>query len=418
MQTVPPIWITQSPSKWSKSPEWMTFHFLVDAERCPRSAALRSSAYPAVWDKVGYPEKPSLPATTGRIIHMCVQRIACELALNGCGSVRDARAIQILRSMGGYSTVIAAIADLALGALDENPRFYRMRDSLSSAIRSQIHRIREKVQILLSRLDWRTITSAVHSEEAPSSDAPPRANLRNCLRDGTHFEVELRDELLRWKGVADVIDLSSSGCSITDFKSGNQSESHELQIRIYAVLWRYDIDLNPHGQLATRLVLSYPGQEHVLEPLSTEELAKLRAEIKTRTDLVRQAVDAEMPKPNLSDESCNGCQVRHLCVEYWTEKRRRICTKDNQGNYFDDLEVIVTSKRSELLWEATCLIDSSGPSAATMLMRLPPGEKILETHLAPGKRLRITGALVLRRDDDELPLVQITATSEFLFPGM
>jgi hypothetical protein len=79
MLNVPPIWTTDGPTEWASPPEWMRVHYLLEAERCPRSVALRYSRYATSWTKQGYPERPHVASLVGQRVHASVERIASEL---------------------------------------------------------------------------------------------------------------------------------------------------------------------------------------------------------------------------------------------------------------------------------------------------------------------------------------------------
>src|SRR5260370_38803517 len=114
MPNIPPIFTTAGPTEWASPPEWMSVHYLLAAERCPRSVAHRYSRYTTIWKKQGYPEKPHVAFLIGRIVHTSVERIASELAKKGYRSLSDLGAVRVLREMGGYSLVISRTAPRSL----------------------------------------------------------------------------------------------------------------------------------------------------------------------------------------------------------------------------------------------------------------------------------------------------------------
>ena len=323
MKAVPAIWTVRRPRALGQAPEWMSFHFLTEAEQCPRSTALRHGNYPDLWNRSGYPRKPHLAALSGQIVHIVVRRIALELARGGCASLQEAKAVQILKDLGGYTKLIVQSTDAVLNSLVGNPRGEFVRDHITSRLRAHVAEIREQVQVLVARLRWQEETippSLLDTPVMAPSNVPGLT--RKPLGFGTHFEVELRDEQLGWKGIADLLSISEDDCAITDFKTGERSECHELQVRIYALLWARDNELNPSGRHATRLVLSYSQGEHDVTSLDDvwEENA-LAADLRTRTAAVRQALQSPEPKANVSEENCRTCEVRHLCNEYWNAIR-------------------------------------------------------------------------------------------------
>ncbi len=123
------VFTTLTPTEWQAPPEWMNFHYLVRAEHCPRSAALRHATYSQLWSRRGYPDKPSLAALAGMVMHRAIARIIRALADSGVDSFQEPRAVAILKNLGGYSKVIAeSVADVTK-SFAGNPRFELVRAS-------------------------------------------------------------------------------------------------------------------------------------------------------------------------------------------------------------------------------------------------------------------------------------------------
>jgi hypothetical protein len=59
-----PIWKVCHPSSPATIPEWMSIHFLLEAEKCPRACALKNARYSQVWNRSGF---PSRPVAAGRV---------------------------------------------------------------------------------------------------------------------------------------------------------------------------------------------------------------------------------------------------------------------------------------------------------------------------------------------------------------
>jgi CRISPR/Cas system-associated exonuclease Cas4 (RecB family) len=414
MPLVPTIWTTSSPATWAQAPEWMNFHFLLEAERCPKAAALRHAEYPQIWTKHGYPDKPHASAITGRIVHASVERIARELALDHCVRLQDPKAIEVLKKMGGYSTVISQFTESVLATFADNPRYIPVSDTISSIVRSRVPQIREQIQVLLSRLVWSGGAGPVIEVNGSTTESPTSTRRQSPLPLGTHFEVELRDEALRWKGFADLIEVQGSDVAIVDFKTGDKSDVHELQIRIYALLWLRDAELNPAATPAAKLILSYPRGDEVLPGITQAQANELAAELKTRTDRVRESLHAEKLKANLSAEHCGKCQVRHLCPEYWTPMRQKAAPRANgKQMYFDDVELVITQRRGDTVWDAMCSTSDLLLPSAKVMVRIQPIASVIEDQLIPGTRIRLTDALVSIRDGDT-PLVHMMNSTEVL----
>ena len=250
------VFTTVTPTQWQAPPEWMNFHYLVRAEQCARSAALRHATYSQLWNRRGYPDKPSLAALSGMVMHRAIARLIRALADSGIGSFEDPRSVAILKSLGGYSKVIGESVTDVFRSLTGNPRFDLVSSSSLSRLNSRLPSIREQVQLQLSRLKWKLQPPPVDPTE--DSDIDTVAGDRVPLEQGTHFEVELRHPGIKWRGFADLIELHDDFCIIEDFKSGEPSDDHLLQLQIYALLWSHDDELNPAKTAVDKLVISYP----------------------------------------------------------------------------------------------------------------------------------------------------------------
>jgi hypothetical protein len=412
MPNLPPIWTTTAPAVWAQAPEWMSLHLLLEAERCPKAVVLRRSKYPQIWGRDGYPEKPAIAGICGQVVHASVARIVSELAARACRSLQDPEAVVYMKSMGGYSTIILQLASSILASLTDNPRFSPVADNVASAVKARIPRMREQVQVLLSKLVW----NSVPRPAANVGDGSVRIQTRKrcALTPGTHFEVELRDEKLKWKGIADLIEFLGDRSVITDFKTGDKSDSHILQLRVYALLWARDGDVNPMATPAVKLILSYPPADHVLPGLNQAETGALEVDLKARADLVRKSFEGEKTQARPSVENCTGCHVRHICAEYWTAQRQKRTLSGNSTEYsFDDVGVVLSERRGDSTWEARCEISDLIPSSARILLRLSYATTEIGNRLTPGTRLRLIDAFVTA-GDGEMPLVQMTSVTEIL----
>lgn len=406
---LPPILTTLAPTEWLRAPEWMNVHYFLRAEKCPRSAALRHSRYATIWDRNGYPDKPSIAAASGTVIHIAVARLVTELAIRGCTSTSDPIFCAILKELGGYSNVIAdAISEVEAG-LAKNPRFQPIRDFLAVTLRSRIPRFRENIQLQLSRLKWAAYSPTPVS---PKSHEHVGSKLRHPLAPGSHFEVEIRDPILKWRGIADLIELTDSCCSITDFKSGSSSDDHVFQIRLYALLWLRDTELNPEALPASSLTLSYPSEQKDIDFQEADQTS-FRSELQARTKLVRAAITGTSSKAVLSGDICPQCDVRQLCKEYWTSARP-IPSQQNVSNCrFDDVQLLLKSKKGESTWLAEAQIASYLKIPAALLLRWSSEQFRIFEHLKPGTMIRLTGAL-LSDVHDEYPVLTCVANTDVI----
>jgi len=409
------VFTTLTPTEWQAPPEWMNFHYLVRAEQCPRSAALRHATYSRLWNRRGYPDKPSLAALSGMVMHRAIARIVRELAESGVDSFQDPRSVAILKCLGGYSKVIAkSVADV-IESLAGNPRFELVRLSSVARLNNRIPAIREQVQLQLSRLKWKLQPPSVDLANDLDSDAV--ANGRLPLEQGTHFEIELRHPGIKWRGFADLIELRDDFCTIEDFKSGEPSDDHLLQLQIYALLWCHDEELNPARTAIDRLVICYPNGDRIV-PYNKKDGGKLAQELRARTDAVRKAVSGPGSQANLDAERCPKCDVRHLCSAYWTVNRpASVGGASAERVQLDDVQLTLRSRKGQNTWSAECQLSNYVQIGSTVLLRWTPKDCAVIDRLLPGSEVRLSGALISYSEDARLQIVSCSTTTDMILPS-
>jgi CRISPR/Cas system-associated exonuclease Cas4 (RecB family) len=393
----------------------MNFHYLVRAEQCPRSAALRHATYSQLWNRRGYPDKPSLAALSGMVMHTAIARIIRALANSGVGSFEDPRSVAILKGLGGYSKVIAeSIADV-IKSLAGNPRFELVRSSSLARLNNRIPAIREQVQLQLSRLKWKLQPPSL--ELAGDLDSDAVANNRLPLEQGTHFEIELRHPGIKWRGFVDLIKVRDDFCTIEDFKSGVPSDDHVLQLQIYALLWCHDKELNPARTAVDKLVICYPNGDRIV-PYNKKDGSKLAQQLLARTDAVRKAISGPESQANLDAEQCPKCDVRHLCAPYWTGKRPAGVGGDSAERVQpDDIQLTLRSRKGQNTWLADCQLSNHVQVGSTVLLRWTSQDCAVLDQLSPGSEVRLSGASISYSEDARLQVVSCSTATDLILPS-
>src|SRR5262249_34384015 len=158
----------------------------------------------------------------------------------------------------------------------DNPRTASMTDVALRSLRSRIPEMRAEAQILLRRirLHGDVGTSGIQSAQKGRSRMP--------LGPGVYAELELRVPRIGWRGITDLLILSDDSCEIVDFKIGAPDEEHRFQLRVYALLWSRDSELNPTGRLVDKLTLSYSGGDVRIDPPTSADLDALENELVRR----------------------------------------------------------------------------------------------------------------------------------------
>ncbi len=365
-------------------PAGPTYSTLKEIEKCPRRWALAAASYPSIWDGRGYPPRLQLKALAGTIVHAALETVTKELVWAGCPSVQDASAVEVLQRLGGLSQVVSKAIDQLASRNAKNPRAGKLIDYFIRSLRAQAPQLRGRVQTMLAR---RVLMSRPRQGNSVNS-----RHDRGPLGVGVHCELELRVPRLAWKGRADLLALAVETCEITDFKTGEPSDDHILQLQIYALLWNQDEVLNPTGRLATHLILAHPQGDTAVPVPTVDAIAMLEAQLATRGATARHAISNHPPEAKPSSQQCRFCSVRHLCETFWQpEIQKRIGNETpDEPKSFIDTEVTVKQRHGPKSWDVVIVTDG--------------GKGLLRTNgdldLLPGQRLRILDAALAAEDKE------------------
>src|SRR5699024_4734559 len=119
------------------------------------------------------------------------------------------------------------------------------------------------------------------------------------------------------------------------------------QLRLYALLWHRDRDLNPEQRLANRLSLIYPdGIEEVVPP-SITELAQIESELGSRALAARDSLIDSPPEARVSREGCTLCSVRQSCSSFWEPANQALLATGTPAEALGDAEVRITGRAGE-----------------------------------------------------------------------
>jgi hypothetical protein len=402
-----PIWKIRSPSSRAAMPEWMSFHFLLEAEKCPRACALKNAWYLQLWDRAGFPSRPVASAFAGLIVHSAAELIIKRFMQDGVKSAMEAKAMETLRSLGGYTMILSSILDDAFQREADNPRFQQFKAPFLKLMLARIPRMRESLQELLRGQAWISRTSEKTHEA--TTHAVDRRHLR--LGPGTYFEVELRDKQIMWKGRADIITLSEAGCSISDLKTGSLSDHHQEQMIVYSVLWDGDQELNANQVPISDLHLCYSSGSISVSVPAKADMNKIRANLHERTARIKEEIESDIVPARPSIDNCQHCQVKLLCDDYWTSSAR------DELEQFRDVELVLHSVRGDSIWAAK-LISVSGRPSEEVISTRSQSDLLFWSDLREQMRIRLTDVCVTSRGATELPLVSLTVFSEALILQM
>ena len=403
------IWDASAPAAWPDAPSEMTVTTLLEIEACPRRWALLAAAYPELWSRRGYPPRVTLAALGGTVVHLALERITKAFVEAGCGSVQDPAAVEVMRTLGGYTKIIGDCIQEVQARAATNPRALRVADFINRSLRAQVPDLRARTQRLLSGVrvpDVRAPRAQLQQEGRSVSRAP--------LGEGIYAELELRAPSLKWKGKADLLVISPTSCGLTDFKTGAPDQAHEFQLQVYALLWSRDSELNPSARRADRLNVAYSsGQREIAVP-DEARLKEVEDEVLARRDAAVRAVSHYPPEARPSPEHCGYCAARHLCNEYWDVYLEAQGQRQSDRR-FGDLEVTVIGRHGPASWDAVADVSGWLPRGKAVVLRTSD-----ELSLQRSQRLRVIDAGITVDEDEAQPAVATVGvlTEIYSVPGL
>lgn len=146
------MWTATATVQWPPAPERMSVSTIRQIETCSKRWALDSADYPDIWDRHGYPSRPSLPAVKGLVAHRALATILRHLAAASCPSVDCGTAVGVMRKIGGCTKVIDDAMCELLDEYRNNPRAAPRVDRMYRHLFSQIPHLRRLIKLLLNRI--------------------------------------------------------------------------------------------------------------------------------------------------------------------------------------------------------------------------------------------------------------------------
>jgi len=214
--------------------------------------------------------------------------------------------------------------------------------------------------------------------------------------------------------LADLINLSDTECEIVDFKTGDASDDHVLQISIYGLLWAMDSERNPAGRPATRLTISYVQQDVEVPAPSGSESQSLKDQLRDRTEAALSAINERPPEARPSLANCRYCEVRQICDDYWSGvTQRRLASEARTDSELIDLEAVITGRHGPTSWDGVIETSPALPSGRRLLFRTGPSDLALRA----GDRIRILDAYPpeVRGDESDTIVIISCASTEVFF---
>jgi len=386
----------RTPDSWPASPATMFYSTMLAIERCPRAWALVRAEHCGI---SGYPEKPTVGAVRGRVIHRALERCALAMCESGNSSVDAVSIVTVLRALGGLSKILVESAAEEMAILAQNPRASSHLDDYDKALSQDLPKMRSTLQQMLRGTD--IAQGSVRTDHG--AGASPRA-----LGEGSHPEQWVEASDLGWAGIVDLLTLSPSGCVMTDFKTGVLKPEHEFQVRVYATIWALDSVRNPDSRLATELRLTYPTQTVQVSAPTRAEVEVLTAELRQRASAARSEVEQNPPPARPEPETCRWCQTRQLCEEYWAASVGWQ-PESLAAEQMTDLEFASEGHDGASFLAGTALRGGGAAPGTRVLIRVGDSAS---SELARAGTLRCTGILRLRDDDPSRRMFVSTKETE------
>jgi hypothetical protein len=393
-------WRVLTPTTWPGPPAEMSVSTYAEIDECPRRWALGAAEYADIWSGRGYPPKFQVAALAGSVVHLALEIITKQLTRAGVPSLDDPLAPQVLRELGGYTRVVEDCVERILKRFVGNPRALPLMEHAQRTLRGQVPTLRARVQSMLARLRLpKTAPPPAPAMSAPKTAGPPT---RSPLANGTYPEMEVRAKSIGWKGKVDLLVLGDGACEITDFKTGAADEAHKFQVRVYAVLWRLDDELNPSGRVVDRLVLAYESQDVEVAPPSAQEIDDLGRDLLARRKASEAALAGRPPAARPAPETCRYCGVRQLCDAYWVGATQAV----SEDGRFGDIELKITGRHGPTSWDAVVVRARDLPAKTTALLRLQQPDEF-----KTGSRVRVLDGALARDPEDATAPVIVTVGS-------
>jgi hypothetical protein len=241
--------------------------------------------------------------------------------------------------LGGLTSVLHGAHARVLEREQANPRVQPLLTRLRADFARDVPLLRQQLQEQLRRLTLFPRASASNKN----------GRHRSLLGEGSYHEVRVRSSSLDMVGVIDLLIIAPGHATIWEFKTGEPSDHHAEQVRVYALLWAED-ERNPMHEPPDDLVLSYQHHTRHVAPLSGEDLIVLRGALAQRLRVAASAVMMNPPPARPAPTCCTSCDVRQLCPEYWSA----IATWEVGAvpPWWLDVEVRVGQARGPRSWDA------------------------------------------------------------------
>ncbi|MBX3246098.1 MAG: PD-(D/E)XK nuclease family protein [Myxococcales bacterium] len=316
----------EAPTSWAAPPDHFSFSSLQAIGACPRKWQLLHSE----WGEHGrFPQRPHPKALEGTIVHEGIELLVRALGKRGLPSITSPAFREAVAEVDFWGHFARAV-DQWNDRLARHPRsgpFFVLRTPPRELANRAIRLFREQY----TPLDAAPRTTGASA--APSSSVEPMQLLE---QRGAVSEVEVDHPALPFRGIIDLVELVDGDVQVVDFKTGKRKAEHEMQLKLYGVLWWRRTGFRP-----ARLVVQYLNERSEWRIGEAELLAAERRLEESIDDAKRLLADT--PAEARPGEDCGYCPARARCAAGWRAYQASL-GRPRAGT--TDLEVTVSAEPS------------------------------------------------------------------------
>ena len=373
-------------------PEWMSFSQRKRFNQWPRQF---------YYSNCDYSQGLNNPILDGIVYHDALEELIKLCQKYKCVNKRDLGDLLLARN-SNYPLLINQVKEDIVSKYNDDQRFLRKKNKI-------IQRFDRSSEILQEKITER-INELFKDENFIKNNRKARSEFthkKESFNIGNYSEVWIKSDLIGDRGKVDLLKIKDEGVEIIDFKTGKPRDVDKDQLYFYQILWKDD-KRNRDQKPALKLILEYPNDRKVIDPLTDEELKKLRMIYIEEERQIRSATSVHDFETVISD-LCKNCFCRQLCADYWKKEKD---TNLPESGYIDiEVEVkkdyeskkIVSFEKNKKKYEEVTLSfhELSDPLIGIM---------------KNGSKNRILNAQVCKDDDNKIQ-IKVSRDSEVFNEG-
>lgn len=360
--SIHPVYVIQPPVQGPDIPARYSYSLLKEIETCPRRWWLVHAHYRGIHGR--YPEQVIPQAIQGIVMHGVLAKYALHLAQAGYPPLGSSE-FAVAHSSFPLKETIRQLKSCALNKFANNPRVdiqvLRRNISLDSCI-GAFGRLVQTAYSTLSTRNLEPVESDLGAGFRPASRSQSNATAFpfRASQDTQTRQLKIPSRVLLpearieieeppFTAILDLVVTGNDGEDIlVDFKTGRPLPEHDVQTRIYAVVWW----IATKRVIRKRMIVYADHPTVSLPGLSVRECVAESQMLHSRICRAKAILSECPPAAKPSAKECRYCSVRQLCDEYWTasetEELRwniRVGMKSNVEVTWKDLELPIEGAR-------------------------------------------------------------------------